>query len=98
MALTMAVIKNRLIATGAGLFFALAPALAQSRYGLNCYGDACVSVDEKAQSRMTNARTICYSGDSGIRYPKNNKPSADEMPSVLQDLVIERSLTALKPI
>jgi hypothetical protein len=62
-----------------GLFFAFTSASGQSRYGLSCYGDACTKVDQKAESRMTNARTICGSGDTSISYPKNNKPSADEM-------------------
>jgi hypothetical protein len=62
-----------------GLFFAFTSASGQSRYGLSCYGDACAKVDQKAESRMTNARTICGSGDTSISYPKNNKPSADEM-------------------
>lgn len=71
--------KTKLVVAGVGFFFAITPALAQSRYGLSCYGDSCSAVDKKAESRMTNARTICSSGDSSISYPKKNKPSAGEM-------------------
>ena len=69
-----------------GMFFAFASALGQSRYGLSCYGDACIAVDRNAQSRMTSARSICGSGETSIVYPKNNKPSAAEMATYWRDI------------
>lgn len=58
----------------------------QSRYGLSCYGDACATVDQTAQNRMVNAKTVCGSGDTSIVYPKKNKPSADEIATYWRDI------------
>ena len=78
--------RNRPTIVIFGLFFAFASALGQNRYGLSCYGDACTAIDHRAESRMTNARTVCGSGDTSILYPKTNKPSANEMAIYWRDI------------
>jgi hypothetical protein len=78
--------KNVPTTIALGFLFCVVSASGQSRYGLGCYGDACTVVDEKAESRMVNARTICGSGDTSILYPKKNKPSADEMAIYWRDI------------
>ncbi len=79
-------VRNKPTIIVLGLFFAFASALAQSRYGLTCYGDACTALDQKAERRMMSARTICGSGDTSVLYPKKNKPSADEMTIYWRDI------------
>lgn len=56
-------------------FVLVVPSMAQSKYGLSCYGDACAVVDQKAAARMASAESICSSGDSGFTYPKKDPPS-----------------------
>jgi hypothetical protein len=53
--------------------FAL-PGFAQSKYGLTCYGTSCSAVDQKAEERLVNARTICTSGETEISYPRKDVP------------------------
>ncbi len=62
------------------------PASAQSKYGLSCYGDACNAMDHRAAERMTNAKTICASGNSGFVYPKKDPPKRVEEQLYWQDI------------
>src|SRR5579872_176217 len=48
---------------------------AQSNYGLSCSGTSCSQMDQKAEERMVNAQTICFSGESGFSYSKKDVPS-----------------------
>src|ERR1700722_5721633 len=65
----------RLIISVLGVFAFVIPTMAQSKFGLTCSGDACVQIDEKATGRMTSAKSICTSGESGFTYSKEDVPS-----------------------
>jgi hypothetical protein len=65
----------RLMTSILTLFAFVIPTMAQSKYGLNCSGDACVGMDEKAADRMVSAKSICTSGESGFAYSKKDVPS-----------------------
>jgi len=56
-------------------------AAAQSKYGLNCYGTSCSTVDQKAEERMVNAKAICSSRETEITYSRKDVPSKSTMQS-----------------
>jgi hypothetical protein len=52
----------------------------QSQYGLTCVpGNTCSAVDQKAEQRMADAKTVCSSADSQVTWRKDNKPPETEM-------------------
>lgn len=65
----------RLMTSILAVFAFVIPTMAQSKYGLNCSGNACVGIDEKAADRMASAKSICSSGESGFTYSKKDVPS-----------------------
>lgn len=65
----------RLMTSILALITFVIPTMAQSKYGLNCSGDACVGMDEKAADRMASAKSICTSGESGFVYSKKDVPT-----------------------
>lgn len=73
--------SNLLAWVPAFILFALlsTQASAQSKYGLNCDRTSCSAVDQKAEERMVNAKTICTSGETEITYSRKDVPSKSTM-------------------